>query len=123
MLRSPQHWTREPIPVTEEQARSASEPPSVGMPTWSDRRSSTSEQAAKPPVCLWTRHAPGGFVMPGLQLTPSSSRLKMSGQREGDTMDVIWAIYATPGKQYATGKNPFGRDCLGYQWATSGAQA
>lgn len=32
------------------------------------------------------------------------------------------AIYATPGGIYATGRNPFGRDLVGYIWADSGSQ-
>lgn len=37
--------------------------------------------------------------------------------------EVIYGVYATPGKQYATGTNPFGRDQLGFIWASSGAEA
>lgn len=38
-------------------------------------------------------------------------------------MSIMWSVYATPGGQHATGKNPFGRDCLGFVWATSGPEA
>lgn len=36
---------------------------------------------------------------------------------------VIWGVKAKPGGPYETSKNPFGRDNLGYVWASSGREA
>lgn len=38
-------------------------------------------------------------------------------------MNVIWGVKAKPGGPYEKGKNPFGRDNLGFIWASSGSDA